>query len=150
MKKSFIPILILVLIAGAILTPGVAQGVFYTTEQVMNKVFNEPKQALKVDAEISASTLEVNLKPYDNTVLKRAVLAPNIDSGTTLTFGTEVSKWLFLNLADTADVFIKFESAATINDFKVPAGMGISFDSKATTIHAISQDTAEVEAIGLH
>lgn len=147
MKKTIISVAFLVLLAVAILTAGVAQGAFYTTEQVMNKVLNNDKMALRID---TGATLEVNLKSYDNTVLKRITLSPNTDSGDDLSFGTQVSKWMILNISDTAEIYIKFESAATINDFKLPAGMGISYDSKVTTIHAISQDTAEVEAIGLH
>ena len=147
MKKTIISVAFLVLLAVAILTAGVAQGAFYTTEQVMNKVLDNDKMALRID---TGATLEVNLKSYDNTVLKRITLSPNTDSGDDLSFDTQVSKWMLLNLADTADVYIKFESAASFTDFKVPAGMGIAYDSKVTTIHAISQDTAEVEAIGLH
>ena len=127
-----------------------AQTPFYTTEQVMNKVLDTTEGKLKVKADLTVGTLSVSIGAFNNTVMKKVIIPPNTDSGAALSFGTAVSKWTFLNLADTAEVYIKFEAAATVNDFKVTAGLGVAGDSKATTIHAFAKDTAEIEVIGLY
>ena len=116
---------------------------FYSTDQILNKVYTNGK--LNVTS-TGASTIEVTT--YNTTIMKRFTLNPNTDSGTNLSFGAECSKWVILNMADTAEIFIKFDSAATTNDFKIQAGSGIAGDSKVTNIHAISTDTVEVQAIG--
>jgi len=127
-----------------------AQAPFLTTEQVMNKVLDTSEGKLKVKADLDVGTLSVAIGAFNNTVMKKVIISPNTDSGAALSFGTAVSKWTFLNLADTAEVYIKFEAAAGENDFKVPAGLGVAGDSKVTTIHAFAKDTAEIEVIGLY
>ena len=137
MKKILVVILVL-------LSFSIAYGENYSTDQILNKVYSNGK--LNVSSTSTLSTIEVTT--YNTTIMKRFTLSPNTDSGTNLTFSSECSKWLILNMADTAEIYIKFGSAATTSDFKIPAGSGISGDSKVTTIHAISSDTAEVQAIG--
>lgn len=142
MKKSLISILILVLIAGLFSITGRARAAFYTTEQVMNKVLDGDKLRTSGSVEVTLS--------YSHTAFKRATLSPNNDSGTALDFGAECSKWIFLNLDDTNECYIKFDAPATETDFKVPPGSGIGGDSKITVIHAIATDTCEVQAIGFY
>ena len=126
-----------------------AAGTHYTSDQVLNKVLDNDAGALKTTASIQLDSVEVNTS-YTNTVFKRYTLSPNVDSDVNLTFGVKVDKWVFLNMDDTNDVCIKFDSPATMTDFKINAASGMGGDSKVTTIHAISADTAEVQAIGYY
>jgi len=147
MKKL---IILMVFLSIFVSTVTFAASSFFTTEQVLNKVLDTTENKLKTTASISVSTLEVTVTPYTNTIFKRITLAPMIDSGGALDFGTEVSSWVILNMAETAEIYIKFDAPATPLDFKVPAGSGIGGNSKVTNIHCLSTDMAEVQVIGYY
>lgn len=138
MLKNFIISLVTILIFSSICYGAT----LYSSDQILNKVYSDGK-LLTAGA---GGTIEVST--YTTTIMKRFTLTPNTDSGNNLSFGAECSKWVILNMADTAEIYIKFDAVSTINDFKIQAGSGIAGDSKVTNIHAISADTVEVQAIG--
>lgn len=148
MKKLSIFILFLMLFLFTINVS--AQTKFYTTEQIMNKVLNTTENTLKTTSTVSGS-VEVSASSYTNTIFKRFTLTSNTDSGDSLSFGTEVSSWIILNMADTAEVFIKFDGVATASDFKIQAGSGLGGTSKVTNIHCFTLgDSVEVQAVGYY
>ncbi len=147
MKKL---IILMVFLSIFVSTVTFAASSFFTTEQVLNKVLDTTENKLKTTASISVSTLEVTVTPYTNTIFKRITLAPMIDSGGALDFGTEVKSWVVLNMAETAEIYIKFDAPATPIDFKIPAGSGIGGSSRVSNIHCISTDAAEVQVIGYY
>jgi len=147
MKKL---IILMVFLSIFVSTVTFAASSFFTTEQVLNKVLDTTENKLKTTASISVSTLEVTVTPYTNTIFKRITLAPMIDSGGALDFGTEVKSWVVLNMAETAEIYIKFDAPATPLDFKIPAGSGIGGNSTVTNIHCLSTDIVEVQVIGYY
>jgi hypothetical protein len=147
MKKLIVLIVVFSILFGV---NSYAQTKFYTTEQVMNKVLNTSENTLKTT--ISGGSLEVTTTTvFTNTVFKRYTLTAGVDSGVNLDFGTEVDSWVILNMADTADVFIKFDAPAALTDFRIQAGSGVGGSSKVTNIHCITSGVGvEVQAIGYY
>jgi hypothetical protein len=142
MKKVFLFLLVFILI---LTLTNIANSTNYTSDQILNKVLDTDK--LKISGTITSDTSSIS---FTNSVFKRYTLSPNVDSGTNLSFGVEVKKWTVINLGDTVPVYIKFDSAAAITDFKVPATASIYGNSLVTNIHVIAIDTGEVETIGLY
>ncbi|HNQ19423.1 MAG TPA: hypothetical protein PKI46_00010 [Bacteroidales bacterium] len=145
MKKLIILMVFLSILFGL----NASAATFYTTDQIMNKVYDTTEASLKVNANVTVGSIEVTTS-YTNTVFRRFTLTPGVDSGPLFDFGTQVDSWVILNMADTAEIYINFDVPATPADFKIQAGSGIGGNSKVTNIHCISLDAAEVQAIGYH
>lgn len=143
MKKFLVIFLILASVTAVY--AAASDGIIYSMGEIFNYCYNPTSQTLKV-----SGTVATTAGALTTTEFKRATLSPNTDSGTNLGFAAEASHWSIVNLSTTVPVYIKFGSAATTADFKLPANSSISGESKVTTIHVIAADTAEVQTVGLY